>query len=127
MKSDWFDSTPELERLYVEEKLILDATEAISEALESAKMKRADLARALEVSKTEISQRMSGERNLTLRTLAAMLYAAGAEATIKLQPHCPSDKDRPIDELTTRRIQIVRGGARYQHVPVQNDYSEVSL
>ena len=41
---EWLDESPERSRVFIEEGLILDATEAICEALEKQGMSRANLA-----------------------------------------------------------------------------------
>lgn len=62
------------ERLVAQETLILDATEAIVELLEKTGVSRQELAERLGKSKGFISQLLSGERNMTLRTLADLAY-----------------------------------------------------
>lgn len=73
--SDWFRSTPDSERLLAEERVVLAATELICEAMERRGISRAELAAKVGVSASEITQRLSGRRNLTLRRLADMLHA----------------------------------------------------
>jgi|ERR1039458_3851083 transcriptional regulator with XRE-family HTH domain len=68
---------PEYERLLAQERLILDATEAIVGLLEEEKVSRQELARRLGKSKGFVSQLLSGERNMTLRTLADLGYVLG--------------------------------------------------
>ncbi|WP_157553165.1 helix-turn-helix domain-containing protein [Jiangella gansuensis] len=73
--SDWFRSTPESERLLAEERVVLAATELICEAMERRGISRAELAAKIQVTPSEVSQRLSGRRNLSLRNLARMLHA----------------------------------------------------
>ncbi|MBF6420842.1 helix-turn-helix transcriptional regulator [Nocardia farcinica] len=73
----WFRRTPEAEALFAEEQLLLAATELVHDALHKAGATRAQLAEMLGVTPTEISQRLSGRRNLTLRSLARMMHALG--------------------------------------------------
>ena len=77
----WGDTVDE-ERLYVEKKLIFDATELVAEAMAERGWTKKRLADALKVRASEITQRLRGRRNLTLRSLADMLHAMGYEARI---------------------------------------------
>jgi transcriptional regulator with XRE-family HTH domain len=68
---------PQYVSTYAEESAMVDASELIAEALEESGMSQADLARALKVSRSEITARLRGERNITVRSLAATLHAMG--------------------------------------------------
>lgn len=70
------------ERLVVQETLILDATETIVELLERTGVSRQELATRLGKSKGFISQLLSGERNMTLRTLADLAYVLGYRVSL---------------------------------------------
>jgi transcriptional regulator with XRE-family HTH domain len=50
------------------------------------KISRSDLASSMGVSAGRISQILSGEENLTLRTLSGVVHALGAEADVRLHP-----------------------------------------
>ncbi|WP_374953441.1 helix-turn-helix domain-containing protein [Pseudoclavibacter sp. AY1H1] len=65
---------------------MLSAAESLSAALEESGMTRADLARALGVSPAEITHRLQGERNITVRTLAATAHYLGRRIRIELEP-----------------------------------------
>lgn len=78
----WFEETRESRRADSEEGLIIDATEIICEALNERGWTRAQLAAALDVRPSEITMRLRGSRNLTLRTVAAMLDALDYEVKI---------------------------------------------
>jgi transcriptional regulator with XRE-family HTH domain len=58
------------------------------------KMSRADLAHAMSVSPGRVSQILSGDENLTLRTVSAALLALGAEPQFTLRP-----VDEPVELL----------------------------
>ncbi|MFD6355751.1 helix-turn-helix domain-containing protein [Nocardia tengchongensis] len=73
----WFRRTSETEALVAEERLVLAATEMVHEALQNTGTTKKQLADMLGVRPTEISQRLSGRRNLTLRSLAQMMHALG--------------------------------------------------
>ena len=75
---------------YAEEKAMIEASELIAEALEVSGMTRSDLARALGVPKSEITARLKGERNITVRKLARTLHALGAQLDLKVTTKPPS-------------------------------------
>jgi transcriptional regulator with XRE-family HTH domain len=58
------------------------------------KVSRANLAHSMSVSPGRVSQILSGEENLTLRTLAGVLVALRAGAQFTLQP-----LDEPVELL----------------------------
>jgi transcriptional regulator with XRE-family HTH domain len=70
------DSAREFDReeFEAQERLVLDVTEMLYEAMERRNVSQADWARLLSVTEGELSQRLSGRRNLTLRSLAQMLH-----------------------------------------------------
>jgi transcriptional regulator with XRE-family HTH domain len=78
----WFDDTPETRRLFAEEELLLAATELMQEAIDDRGITRQELARRLDVRPSEITQRLAGARNLTLRTLASMMDALGFKVVL---------------------------------------------
>lgn len=77
----------QFEQLLAEERIILQVTELIAEAIEHRGMTRKQLADALGVSQAEVTQRLSGRRNLTLRSVAAMLHALDAEVEVEIKYH----------------------------------------
>ncbi|TQM66177.1 helix-turn-helix protein [Klugiella xanthotipulae] len=63
--------------IYAEEAAMVDAGEVIASALEASGLSKSELAAKLNVSKSEITARLEGERNITVRKLAATLHAMG--------------------------------------------------
>ena len=80
----WFEPDDEERRLAAHERLLLEATEAVCKALDDRGMTRRQLASVLGVRPSEITQRLSGARNLTLRTLAEMLDALDCDVHLSL-------------------------------------------
>lgn len=80
--SIWGMTTGE-RRLYAEKSLIFDAAELVAEAMEERGWTRKRLADALEIRASEITQRLRGKRNLTLRTLAGMLHVMDYDVRIE--------------------------------------------
>lgn len=69
---------------YAEEAAMLEASELIAEALEISGMTRTELAQALNVPKSEITARLKGERNITVRKLARTLHAMGTQLELNV-------------------------------------------
>ena len=74
----------EYDAVYAEEAAMVDASELIAAALVASGKTKTELARDLGVSKSEISARLAGERNITVRTLAATLHALGEKLDLRL-------------------------------------------
>ena len=80
----WFRPEDHERQLVVQEKLLLEASEAVCRALDERGMSRSELAKLLSVRASEITQRLSGGRNLTLRTLAEMLDLLGYDVHLSV-------------------------------------------
>lgn len=69
--------------IYAEEALVVDAQGILQHLLEEKGMSRADLARAMNVSRARVSQLFSDEcKNFTVRLWARALFALGEEAVV---------------------------------------------
>lgn len=66
-----------------EENLVIDVQFLIQRLLNESGMSRADLARRVGISRARLTQMMKPDANLQLRTIARVLYALGAYATIQ--------------------------------------------
>lgn len=62
--------------------LIVSVTEQVWAALEDSGLSKADLARALETSKSNVTQLLGGNRNMTLATLADIGEAVGVKPRV---------------------------------------------
>lgn len=83
----------------VEEGFVVDVQSFVQELMDARKMSRADLARAMGVSRGRITQIFSDEcKNLTVRLLARAVHALGDEPE--------------IDSRTTREIREKRQSTR---------------
>jgi transcriptional regulator with XRE-family HTH domain len=71
--------------LLSQERLIVEVTEKIAEALEASGLNQSELARRMGRSKAFVSQILSGGRNLTLRTLADVAWALDADARVLIR------------------------------------------
>ena len=77
--------SPEARRRYEEERLILWTTEAIWKAMDNQGLTRAELAVRLGTSRANVTQLLSGTRNMTLRSLAGLAHACGLRADVNLE------------------------------------------
>lgn len=69
-----FLSSPENRRLFEQERVIVDVTEMICKLMERANISRKDLAEMLGTSQANVTQMLNGTRNMTLRTVADVLF-----------------------------------------------------
>ncbi len=102
--------TPEARRQYEEERLILWTTEAICEAMEERGLNRAAIAGKLGTSRANVTQLLSGSRNMTLRSLAGLAHACGMRVEIGLEELADS-VFVPIEDHT---IAVVGYGGRFR-------------
>lgn len=77
LASRWVRDNPEFVRAFVEETALLEASELVAECIERRKVSRSTLAARLGIGRSEISQRLSGKRNLGVKSLAVMLHELG--------------------------------------------------
>ncbi|GGK65174.1 helix-turn-helix domain-containing protein [Nocardia camponoti] len=85
----WFRRAPDV--AFEEEQLLRAATEMVHGALERNGMSQRQLADLLEVTQTEVSQRLSGRRNLTLRSVARMMHLLGCRVRLEASPFDDGD------------------------------------
>jgi hypothetical protein len=99
----WFNSTPLSRRLLAEELAVTDAAELVTELLADRCVSRTELATRLDVSKSEITQRLNGKRNLSVRSLAAMLHELGYRLHFAAE-------DRAAASHAHRKFHLSSGG-----------------
>lgn len=79
-------SDREGQKLYFREDLIFEVTEAICKVMEEGDVSRAELAEMAGVSKSNITQLLSGDQNMRLSTIADLLFALGARLEVTPVP-----------------------------------------
>lgn len=79
-------ATPEGVKTYERERVLVDATESICEVMQRLAVSRKDLADRLEVTPANITQILSGSRNLTLGLLSDVFVALGRSLKIEHVP-----------------------------------------
>ncbi len=133
-----FVSDPERARLFEQESLVLEVTEAICRLMEARGLKRADLAQKLGTSKANISQLLDGSRNMTLRTLADVACVMKHRATFQLEPAtewAESDSSSESGEWQSLKwnagckrsgMYVVRDAEPRHHAEKSLDYPQVA-
>jgi transcriptional regulator with XRE-family HTH domain len=69
--------------------LVRSVVDEVSWYMTEHKVSRAELAQSMGVSPGRVSQILSGDENLTLRTLSSVLTALGANFELSLRPAHP--------------------------------------
>ena len=79
-------SDREGQKLYFREDLIFEVTEAICKVMEERGISRAELAEIAGVSKSNITQLLSGDQNMRLTTVADLLFALDSRLEVAAVP-----------------------------------------
>lgn len=76
----------ESQKLYQQEKLILDVTEIIAGLMEKGNISRVELARRIDRHKTYVTRLLDGTANMTLRTVSDVLFALDSKLLVDAVP-----------------------------------------
>lgn len=87
---------PEFRRLLTIEALVAEASESIARLMAEQDVSKADLARRLNKSRAWVTQLLNGRANMTVRTLAEVVYALDAEVKLNTQPPSWTMAERPL-------------------------------
>jgi len=79
-------SDDEGRKLYFREDLIFEITESICKVMEERRISKAELSRLAGVSKSNITQLLSGDHNMRLTTVADLLYALDSKLAVSAVP-----------------------------------------
>jgi len=111
---------PQFAKLFAEEKAVLEATEMICEWMENKKISRAELARRLNTTRANVTQRLNG-KNASLRSLAAMAYALGGELHFKISEIQVACDNKEINFQGGKFIQPSRWGkTKFMDTNIEN-------
>jgi len=108
----WVETSDETKRLFAKEALILEVTEAIWELMEKHGRSKAELAKALGTSKSNITQLLDGRRNMTLGTLSDLAFALGLCVKVRFCDKSEAAQWSHAEGVVTR-------GARATFEPIQ--------
>lgn len=78
-KYDQLMSDPEFRREMAIETAVAEAAELIAQLMAAKDLSKADVARQLNKSRAWVTQLLNGKANMTIRTLAEVVYALGGE------------------------------------------------
>jgi transcriptional regulator with XRE-family HTH domain len=87
---------PEFRRLLAVERMVAEASDTIARLMAEQKVTKAELARKLNKSRAWVTQLLSGKANMTVRTLAEVVYALDAEVKLNSQPQSWKRAGKPI-------------------------------
>jgi transcriptional regulator with XRE-family HTH domain len=102
--------SPEFQKLYAVEGSVAEAAELIASIMEEKNLSKADLARKLGKTPPYVTQLLSGGTNMTLRTLAEVLFALDSKLKVTAEPDgsAPSMKREHGQILTFKFPASVR-------------------
>lgn len=91
----------------VAQELLTEVSEAIWGAMEGSGVTLVELAERCGYSKSDLSQKLSGRRNLTLRTLSEIADALGLAAKIVLEPKHEAWEDAGFAPAASHRSSAI--------------------
>lgn len=81
--------------IYEQERLLLHCQEAIADAIERCGLKRREIAEVLGKNKSFVTQALSSGRNLTISSLASLMWSAG----FRIEPNIVSIAQEDAGEM----------------------------
>lgn len=112
-------SDEEGRKLYFREDLIFEITEAICKVMIEKRISKAELSRLAGVSKSNITQLLSGDQNMRLSTVADLLYALDSKLAVTA---VPLDVDGILETTTLDQWAPVMEAAMQQY-----EYQEINI
>jgi len=102
-------------KLYFREDLIFEVTETIWNIMEEKGINKAELSRLAGVSKSNITQLLSGDHNMRLTTVADLLYVLDSKMAVSA---VPLDIDNILESITfnpwTPAVELTVKQSEYQ-------------
>jgi transcriptional regulator with XRE-family HTH domain len=110
-------SDDEGQKLYFREDLIFEVTETIWNIMEEKGINKAELSRLAGVSKSNITQLLSGDHNMRLTTVADLLYVLDSKMEVSA---VPLDIDNILESITfnpwTPAVELTVKQSEYQEI-----------
>ena len=114
-------SDDEGRKLYFREDLIFEITEEICKVMDEKQVSKAELSRLAGVSKSNITQLLSGDQNMRLSTVADMLYALDSKLSVTA---IPLDIDEVLDDTVFEQwapaMEVTMRKFEYQEVDINH-------
>ncbi len=79
------------------ERLFLELTESFVRTMAAKNIKRAELARRMEVDRAVVTRVMAGDRNVTLRTLVSVAASLGCRLKIEMEEESAVEASAPAE------------------------------
>lgn len=103
----------EFSRQYAIEGALVDASEAVLEAMEDKRYSKTDMAEVLGVNIAQVSRALNGSHNFTIKTMASLLWACGRKLVIRSESFKSFKKEivweKRIDsECDSLDVEIIR-------------------
>jgi transcriptional regulator with XRE-family HTH domain len=118
---------PEFRRLLSVEALVVEASEQIARLMAEQSVSKADLARRLNKSRAWVTQLLSGKANMTVRTLAEVVYTLGAEVKLRAQPLSWTTSGRLADAgRTAEAVSPIGSRLSYGQPPQPEQLTQIS-
>ena len=113
-------------KLYFREDLIFEITEEICKVMEEKGISKAELSRLAGVSKSNITQLLSGDHNMRLTTVADLLYALDSKMVVSA---VPLDIDNILESITfnqwTPAVELIVKQSEYQEINEEEAQKEL--
>ena len=122
-------SDEEGRKLYFREDLIFEITETICKVMDEKGINKTKLSRLAGVSKSNITQLLSGDQNMRLTTVADLLYALDSKLAVSA---VPLDIDNILESTTFNQwapaVDIVIQQSEYREIngEAQKDLSQAA-
>jgi plasmid maintenance system antidote protein VapI len=104
---EWKDKAVDLE--IIEESALAMAQSTIQNAINKSGVKRAEMARRMQCDRSLISRMLSGNHNLTIKTMARSLAVCGFEVQFQPVPLQWNWLETPVDK--TEEVEPVNAGS----------------
>jgi transcriptional regulator with XRE-family HTH domain len=118
------------QREFIKEELALEAMEKIAELMELNSVTKSELARRTGNSKAYITQVLSGSRNMTVHTLAALAFALGYRIAFHATPlvdvNCVGDRAIVLTKIPIQP-RVVYGDASERAQPAPTHISSITI
>jgi len=99
------------------ERLVVDLTEEICQAMQDQGISRSELAKRLGKSKAWITKLLRGDQNMTLKTVVTVLWELGQTLNVDVQPYLELSES-VSDVMTVSDRDVPLSSAFYGHVHV---------
>lgn len=118
---DRYLESPEFQRLYAEEGFVNEALERVCVWMNEQQVTRAELARRLGTSRSNVTQMLNG-RNVSLRTLAAAIHVMGGKPRLEIDALAGGVRHHFEVKATQSSFCAWGGGATYRGMAERGEF-----